>query len=297
MGISMEDLNFKDIQKYRHPGMFYLLATVIPWTFWFITAYFSHRSPTSQLIGVIVGVLGVAGLMGPMLVACWMIWPHADLRADLTRRLFGLHGVRPIYLLLTTFLMLASILLAQAISLCFGYSADQFHLAGKTSFAAGIFSGWFLLFLAPLLEELAWHSYGTDCLRTRMNLLWTSLLFGAYWVIWHMPLSMIKGYYQSNVAHMGWLYSLNFAVSLIPYVILMNWLYYKSNRSILVAIVFHITAGCFNELFATHPDSKVIQTCLLLVLAIFVVFREKDLFLRRELPAERSCVETASSCS
>ncbi len=27
--------------------------------------------------------------------------------------------------------------------------ADQFHLAGKSSFSAGIFPGWFLLFLAP----------------------------------------------------------------------------------------------------------------------------------------------------
>ena len=115
-----------------------------------------------------------------------------------------------------------------------------------------------------------------------MRLLTTCLLFGLFWVIWHMPLSFIKGYYHSNVAEMGPLYSLNFALSLLPFVILMNWLYYKTHRSILVAIVFHITAGCFNEVFATHPDSKVIQTGLLLLLAIGVIIRERDFFLRRE---------------
>ena len=97
-----------------------------------------------------------------------------------------------------------------------------------------------------------------------------------------MPLSFIKGYYHSNVAETCLIYSINFMVSLVPYVILMNWLYYKTHRSILVAVVFHITAGCFNELFRTHPDSKVIQTVLLLVLSIVVVMTDRDFFLQRE---------------
>jgi len=132
------------------------------------------------------------------------------------------------------------------------------------------------------VEELAWHSYGTDCLRQRMNLLNVCLLFGVFWVLWHMPLSLIQGYYHSNVAETGLLYSLNFALSLFPYVILMNWLYYKAHRSILVAIVFHTTAGYFNEVFATHPDSKIIQTGLLLLLAIVVVVKNRDFFLRQD---------------
>ena len=274
------------VEKYRHPVLFYGLSTAIPWAFWFAAAYLSHITPTNQVLAAWVGALGVAGLVGPTVIAFRMIWPHADLRRDLVQRLIGLKGVRPLYLLLACFLMLGSILLAQAISLLFGYGAEQFSFSGKSSFSAGIFPGWFLLFLAPLVEELAWHSYGTDCLRQRMSLLGASLLFGVFWVIWHMPLSFIKDYYHSNVAESGLLYSVNFAVSLIPYVILMNWLYYKSNRSVLVAIIFHITAGLFNEVFATHPDSKVIQTGLLLVLAIVVVARDRDFFLRREYPED-----------
>lgn len=270
------------IEKYRHPLFFYGLSTVVPWSFWLLAAYLSHITPTSRLIAIAVGLFGVAGLLCPTLIALWMIWPDADLREDFKRRIIGLKGVRPIYLFLACFLMLASILLAQAISLLFGYSADQFSLSGKSSFSAGIFPGWFLLFLAPVVEELAWHSYGTDSLRQRMNLLKTSLLFAAFWALWHMPLSFIKGYYHSNVADMGLLYSLNFAVSLIPYVILMNWLYYRTNRSIFIAIIFHITAGCFNEVFSTDPDSKVIQTGLLLLLSIVVILKERDFFLRRD---------------
>lgn len=270
------------ISRYRHPFLFYGLCTVIPWTFWFGAAYVSHITPTNDFLGAVVGILGVLGLLGPTVIAFSIIWPHPELREDIKHRIIGLQGIGITYGLLTCFLMLASILLAQAISLLFGHSADQFHLAGKSSFTAGIFPGWFLLLLAPLVEELAWHSYGTDSLRQRMNLLKTSLLFAVFWAIWHMPLSFIKGYYHSNVAKTGLIYSINFMVSLVPYVILMNWLYYKTHRSILVAVVFHITAGCFNELFRTHPDSKVIQTVLLLVLSIVVVMTDRDFFLQRE---------------
>jgi len=271
-----------DISSYRHPFLFYGLSTAIPWAFWFAAAYASHITPATPFLGAAVGILGVAGLLGPTVIAFSMIWPHPEMREDLRRRIIGIKGARPVYLFLACFLMLASILSAQAISLLFGHSTDQFLLAGTSSFSAGIFSGWFLLFLAPLVEELAWHSYGTDCLRLRMNLLTASLLFVLFWALWHMPLSFIKGYYHSNVAEAGLLYSLNFMVSLVPYVVLMNWLYYKTNRSILVAIVFHITAGCFNEMFQTHPDSKVIQTVLLLLLSIAVVTKDRDFFLRRE---------------
>ncbi|MFH2134837.1 MAG: CPBP family intramembrane glutamic endopeptidase [Pseudomonadota bacterium] len=269
------------IERYRHPWLFYGLSTAIPWALWFAAAYLSHLSPANELLAVSVGVLGVAGLFAPAFIAYRMIWPDTELRTDIKRRLFNLKGIQPIHLLMTGFLMLGSILLAQAISLLFGHSTDQFVLAGASSFSAGIFPGWFLLFLAPLVEELAWHSYGTDCLRVRMNLFKASMVFAVFWAFWHLPLSFIKDYYHSNVAETGLLYSLNFAFSLIPFVILMNWLYYKTDRNILIAIVFHITAGWFNEMFATHPDSKVIQTVLLTLLSLYLLYRDRDFFFER----------------
>lgn len=270
------------IERYRRPWLFYGLSTAVPWALWFGAAYLSHLSPASQLLALGVSVLGIAGLLAPAFIAYRMIWPDSELRDDIRRRLFSLRGIQPVHLFLTCFLMLGSILLAQAISLLFGHSADQFRLAGASSFSAGIFPGWFLLFLAPLVEELAWHSYGTDCLRVRMNLFKASMVFAVFWALWHLPLSFIKDYYHSNVAETGLLYSLNFAFSLIPFVILMNWLYYKTNRNIPVAIVFHITAGCFNEMFATHPDSKVIQTVLLTLLSLYLLYRDSDFFFQRK---------------
>lgn len=270
------------INKYRHPILFYVLSTAIPWLFWFITAYMSHNTPSTNPYVIIRSILAIIGLFSPMIVAFFMIFPDPELRNDTLNRFFNFNAIKPFYLFITCFLMLASILLAQAISLLFGYSAQQFMFSGGFSFSGGIFPAWFLLLIAPLVEELAWHSYGTDCLRARFSLFTASMIFALFWGLWHFPLSFIKDYYHSNLVETGLIYSLNFIVSVFPFVLLMNWLYFKTGRNIVVAIVFHITAGFFNEIFATHPDSKIIQTLILIVLSVFLVIKERDFFFKRE---------------
>mgnify|MGYP001043617949 CR=1 FL=1 len=270
------------IDKYQHPFRFYSLSIIIPWICWFVAAYLSHLTPSNSIYISIASLLGIIGLVSPMVIAFSMMLPDPELRSDLFNRLFTFKKIKPIYLLATFFLMLASILLAQGISLLFGYSAEQFNLSHGFSFTAGLFPAWFMLFLAPILEELAWHTYGTDCLRQRFSLFKASLIFAIFFAFWHLPLSFIKDYYQANLAEEGLIHSLNFGVSLIPYVLLMNWLYYKTNRNILVVIVFHISAGFFNEIFSTHPDSKIIQTVLLLVLTIFLLIKDRDFFFQRQ---------------
>ena len=278
------------IERYRYPGRFYILATCLPWALWFAAGYISRIPPLDDRHLKMASLVAFLGLLSPMVVAFWLIRKDPELRADVLGRLLNFGSARPLYYVLACLLMPASILLAQAISLLFGYSAAQFVITGHFTFSSGVFPVWFMLLIAPTIEELAWHSYGTDCLRSRMNLFYTSLLFGVYWAVWHMPLAGIRDYYQSNLVATGWLYGVNFLVSILPFVLLMNWLYYKTQRNILVAIVFHITAVYFNEIFATHPDSKVIQTILLLILAAVLVIRDRDFFFGRQyalLPAQR----------
>jgi len=270
------------ITKYRHSWRYYFWATAIPWAFWFAAAAISRvEQPTHELV-VAESVLGVLGLLGPMVIALVLIGSDRTLLRDFYGRVLNFRASRPVYWIVACTLMPLSILTAMAISLKFGYSASQFQLAARASFTSGIFPVWFLLLLAPTLEELGWHTYGTDCLRSRFNLFTTSIIFAVYWAFWHAPLALIKGYYQSNLVHQGLWDALNFPVSIIPFVLIMNWLYYRTARNILVAIIFHITSGYFNELFATHPDSKIIQTGLLLAFAVVVLCLDWRLFFRRE---------------
>lgn len=265
------------LQDYKHPYLFYFLATLIPWAFWGLAAYISHSADLAHAAEW-SSVMSFIGLLAPTIVGFALIFRNKRLITDLLNRLVNLRAGKPVYWVLTLVLMPISILLAQLVSVAFGYPASQFAFSENYSFTSGLFPVWFLLVAAPLIEELAWHSYGTDCLVSRFNLFKASILFAFFWGIWHIPLSFINDYYHSNVIETGWIHGVNFLVSLFPFVIIMNWLYFKTGRSVLAAIVFHITAGYFNEIFATHPDSKVIQTGLLTVFAIYILVKERTLF-------------------
>jgi membrane protease YdiL (CAAX protease family) len=267
------------LNRYNRPILFYSAAIIFPWTCWFILAWLSHsqywENPTVVFGG---SILGLAGLCGPFAIALILIIPDKEMRQELFSATFKFSGIRPVFWVLTFVLFPLSILLAQAISLLFGHDASQFQFVEKMSFTAGIFPAWFLLVIAPILEEFGWHTYGIHCLRNRFNLVVTSVIFGVVWGIWHIPLSFVNGYYQNVLVETGVIYSINFLLSLIPYLIIGNWIYYKTNRNMLLVVLFHLFAGFSNEVFQTHPDSKVIQTILLLIFSTVIVCREKAFF-------------------
>lgn len=269
------------INRYQYSVRFYLLSTLLPWSLWLVAAYLSHQ-PNAQQNGLTISVLGLAGLCAPLLVAAYYIAKDKQLVADVSRRFLNFRISNWRYFALSLFLMPASIILAMAISLLFGYDASQFIIPGHASFSSGVLPVWFILVMAPVLEELAWHSYGTDCLRQKYTLFSTSIIFAIYWALWHVPLALIQGYYHSNLVIEGAIYSINFLVSIFPFVLLMNWLYYKTNRNIVVAIVMHLTANVFNEIFLTHPDSKIIQTLLLCILTAYILIVERKFFFSKE---------------
>lgn len=271
-------MNKAKLQNYNQPKLFYSLALILPWVIWFYVAHLSHSDPDGYRI--LIGFGGLLGLVAPLLVVLILVYPNRVLRKDVLQRILNFKSINNSYWPVVVFLMPCSILIAQIISLFFGYSTDQFQFRTGYSFTSGIFPVWVILIMAPVIEELAWHSYGTDCLRNKLNLLNTSIIFALFWGIWHFPLSFIKDYYHSNLVEDGLIYSINFFVSLFPFVLIMNWLYYKMNRNILIPILFHISAGYFNELFATEPMSKVIQTGLLILLSIYLIIKDQSFFLK-----------------
>lgn len=265
------------VYGYDRPVAFYVLATVFPWMFWFSAAYLSHLSDQTAAVQVWTAAFGVCGLVAPVFVVVFLVRRRRDLRADMIRRLLPRH-VSWFYLVVTLLLLLASILAAQAVSLLFGYSPEQFQLRGGFTFSAGLLPVWFTLIGAAIFEELAWHTYGTDALLRRMSVFTASLVFTVFWALWHVPLGFIDGYYHNEVVESGWIHVLNFPLSMVAFVILMNWLYFATGRSILIPIIFHVTANLVNEIFMTHPDTKIIQTILLLIMAGIVVASNPKLF-------------------
>src|SRR5699024_6997484 len=138
---------------------------------------------------------------------------------------------------------------------------------------------------AAIIEELAWHSYGTDTLVRKMRVFSASMLSTLIWALWHVPLSFIDGYYQNEVVESGVLATVNFPVSMIAFVLVMNWLYYRCGRSILAPVIFHASANMSAALFMTHPDSQIMQTGVLLTFSAAIVIKDRSLFFDRPAAA------------
>jgi uncharacterized protein len=139
----------------------------------------------------------------------------------------------------------------------------------------------FMLIFGPIPEEIGWRGYGLDALRTRMNLLNTSLLLGVIWALWHLPLAFVEGSFQNGLAeYMPSLISYFFAF--IPTSIIMSWIYYRTNRSTLSAILFHFAGNTAGEIFHLSLETRVIQTVLCAVVALIIVIAERPLFRQRE---------------
>jgi membrane protease YdiL (CAAX protease family) len=279
---TIDNREIMNINMYKKTKLFFGLSTLIPWGLWFVAGYISHLDNGSRRPQMWASIMAFLGLLVPVVITYFLTRGDQKMIRDLKNRFFNFSGVAPTYIILTITLMPFSILLAQGVSLLFGYSLEQFHFAKSFSFTSGVFPVWFMLLIAPMLEELAWHSYGTDSLRSRYSLFMTSVLFALYWGIWHLPLASINHYYHSNLVEEGWIYSLNFLVSLFPFVLIMNWIYYKANRNIILPILFHIAAVYFNEIFATHPMSKVIQTVLLSAFAFYIITNDKEFFFNQK---------------
>ena len=270
------------LHLYDRPVFFYALSLIIPWILWFAAAYLSNLSFTNRYLVIAQGILGIIGLLAPIGVAAYLFLQKPQLLSDLKQRLFRVSWFNQWYTVFALFFLFASILVAQLISIPLGYSRDQFIISGYPTFSSALFSPWFILLFAPIVEELAWHSYGTDSLLRRWNLFQASMIFGVYRAFWHFPLSFIEWYYHNTVMAEWWIHSLNFLISIFVFIIIMNWLYIKTNRNILITILFRLTANIANEIFATDPDSKVIQTGILLLVAITLIATHQNMFFNKK---------------
>jgi membrane protease YdiL (CAAX protease family) len=276
------------LEKYRHPFIYFGLVFISTWIPWFVWAKVSHSPQWDNQTGVILGsIMGLLGLLAPMAVALILILPDKEMRDELKSACFSFKGIHWGWFAYTLLFPFAAIFLAQAISLLLGRSPEQFKLAEDFSFSAGIFPVWVVFIIVPFIEEMGWRTYGAHCIRRSFNLFVTCFIFGIIWALWHFPLSFVKDYYHSNLAETGLIYSINYNVSLIPYLILDGWCYYKTKRNMAIQFATHMTFNFSMEIFRTHPDSKVIHTLLLLIFCAVILVKERKFFFNKKFEEEK----------
>lgn len=272
-------LLFDHMKNFHHykPITYFLWTLGVTWTVLSFAAYFSYHATVSHYQ---IPFLLVA-LFTPFIVALVMIYgsKSARLRSDFHKRLFDIRLIKPRYWAFVLCVMPCVLLLATTLSLFFGQPLQQFLLSPElTLFGGETLLIVIILILAPTFEEIGWRGYGVDSLKQGRTLLLATLFYALLWNLWHVPFFFINGYYQNELIHLHPIYAINFIVSLVPAAFLMNWLYYRNNRSIILIIVFHVMLNLFSVILQTEQFTKCIITLILSVIAGFILWKERDFF-------------------
>jgi membrane protease YdiL (CAAX protease family) len=255
------------------PAQFFLLAYTITWIAWFTAAYFSYNGGTEGLIALLL----FAGMCGPFAAAIIMFLrtKSPELWSDYRDRLFSLRRIDLKTLPLILFLVPALMCAAIGISLIFGKSPGQFAILLGSAFVT--LPGLLGLFGAPALEEAGWRGYGVDSLRSRSTLFVASLSFGILWAFWHTPLFFINGFYHNTLLS-SWLYTANFFASAFALAFIINWLYYRNNRSVIACFLFHLSANVAMSFIPAEQFTKCIVTVLMFLVAAAIVTVDRKIF-------------------
>ena len=241
----------KTTYDYR-PAPFFVMAYAITWIIWFLGVYVGSLPGYSltQRSSVWGGSSGQQGATLFLVVKS----RSAALKEDFKDRLFNLPRVRPVYAFMALVVPFAVIRLSIGLSLWFGQSADQFRFSGGSNLLPLIILA---LLLAPICEETGWHGYGVDSLRAKAGMMKATLLFAALWCGWHVPLMLVGGTYQRELAMMdNKIFVVNFFVSIIPAAIIANWFYYKNDRSVAASVLLHSMLNAASVLINVWAKSR-----------------------------------------
>ncbi len=95
-------------------------------------------------------------------------------------------------------------------------------------------------------EEIGWRGYGLPRLGAQLGLARASLLLGAIWAGWHLPLFFVPGHNNHEQSFPA------FAIGGIGLSVAMAWLYANTRGSLLLAMLMHSAVNHTNGIVPTR---------------------------------------------
>ncbi len=136
--------------------------------------------------------------------------------------------------------------------------------------------------LAGAVEEPGWRGYGLVALQERLPVLAAALVVGVFWALWHLPLFLLEGTYQSGLG-VGTPAFWGFHLAIVATSPIYAWLLDASGGVVFSVVLFHALGNLANEavvLGSDVPTDVATEAAIAVVLVAFAWHR-----MRRPLPA------------
>ncbi len=214
---------------------FFALTFVASWTLWLVPVALGRTLPA----------LVVLGAFAPSVVGSVIATRNADAdeRRRFWRRAFSFRGVSVRWVVVAV--LVFPVLDAVAFAL---YASTGGMLSSAPSQAIVASPGRLLAFMAvmaiggPLSEELGWRGYALQKLLDRHGPARASILLGAIWAAWHLPLFLVPGTTQHAMG-IGSSGFFAWTVGVLAMSVIFTWVYEHTQRSTLACIVLHFMAN------------------------------------------------------
>lgn len=254
------------------PWLFFIVVFAWSWSFWIAAAILgvSARTAWGQ-------AFEFAGLLGPMLggIGFTCLTQDSQGRRDYWRRIVEPRRISARWFAVILFFAPVLWGLAALLDAASGNAAvltqigDAMSSAVATPVSALSLLLWTVLF-GPLPEELGWRGYALGRLDARSNALTASLILGAIWGLYHLPLFYLAGTYHA--AQGPWsLWFWLFLAQVIPVTVIFTWIFNNTRRSTLAAILLHFMINLTAQLANLTERTNVIVTVLWVIAAGIVV--------------------------
>lgn len=195
----------------------------------------------------------------------------------------GLRGVRdllcsltrwrthPLWFLTALFLMLViglagvpltALLTGQTLSNLFSgiRSSETLNHLGLTFLATALYGG-------PLGEEAGWRGFALPRLQKRFDPLLASVILGAFWGLWHLPLHLTGYYDQVFGSRLQGILLRMF--STVPLTLIFTWLYNRSKGSLLVMVLLHTASNVTSSIVAPAAGLYITTTVAVIAMIVF----------------------------
>lgn len=116
-------------------------------------------------------------------------------------------------------------------------------------------------------EEIGWRGFALPYLQRRWNALKASLLLGAVWALFHLPIFFVQG--DSILGSQNVMNPLAFLIEVLAGAILMTWLFNNTQGSLLIAYLYHAAVNTWTtEVFLTNNTASALITAIVAALVV-----------------------------
>jgi membrane protease YdiL (CAAX protease family) len=122
----------------------------------------------------------------------------------------------------------------------------------------------YMMITVALGEEVGWRGYALPALQTRYGALVASLILGLLWTLWHLPVFFNPDTLYSNLPF------LLFLAYIVPFAVLITWVFNSTGGSVLMAMFFHAVMNASGGLWKTIPEYSVEPASLAAAVAVNV---------------------------